>query len=483
MLGDTFAPFVDAMRIISILLVLLPSLAAAATSSRVPGQLARLAKEYLRRNVGLERAKVRILEREKDSAALRRSKSWSLGMRSSYRDGNLQTLSFLPEPSGSGRHLRHHFSIAKDFRWGGRLSMDKTLSRSFGGEKLHGIVQQVSYRQDLGENFFGRSFAKGVDVSESLRHLAEIDFRKARRRGLLELVRVYTQAEAQKAVVGLQGKAEARARALKKFVRRGVQDGLKSQVELYRAEGNIHLQRERSETARRRLESLLQELSTFLHRAVAREEIAGWPGQRGTPEKFVGAGSLDVAAEQERARMLRHRREENGYQFWPQVSFVVGKKSNGMDLDRSRAYYGGSLFKSPYREYYTGVEVTWPIGNESQRVERSRIEALESVTRAHIGRHQEGFTGYMGHLEKRLSFLGKSIESAKKRKILARKIVQELRGFYRKGKADLERVIRAEEELIETEKNFVRHLAQRDYLFCELAFLYGNTESYITEDK
>ena len=82
-------------------------------------------------------------------------------------------------------------------------------------------------------------------------------------------------------------------------------------------------------------------------------------------------------------------------------------------------------------------------------------------------------------LLRKIETLNRNIKSAIIRKKMAKKVLNEYSKLYNKGRADLDSLIRSEENLINTEKIYIKYISDRDIARFNLAYLYGTIGSFI----
>src|SRR5690606_38195973 len=86
-------------------------------------------------------------------------------------------------------------------------------------------------------------------------------------------------------------------------------------------------------------------------------------------------------------------------------------------------------------------------------------------------------------LRKKKSIVESNIDSSRQRKEIATQVLREYNRLYKLGRADLDQLIRAEENLILREISYISYLADREIIVSELASLYGILEKYLINKK
>ena len=452
--------------------------------------LPQLAHEYVQNNATLKEVRNRITSAEWDTTLLKASKTWNLGYTPFHRDDNLQTLS--PFSPTSSQTTEHVFSLTKDFEWGGKLILGKRLSHfqqernsAFFNSNLdtHSFTHEIRYRQNLGADLLGRIFRKEKTISQQRHQLARREYRQHLQGGLLALAQSYANTRLQRSLTLLQREALKRAKAIKNFVRKRVRDGLREKVDLYRAQSNVHLQQEQIYSALKNLDASLERLSSTLHRKVLAGEIEYYrlAPKHKLPQGDPTTHNADIRTLTQRQQILEQQLIKVRHEFFPRISLDLGHKTNAVDDKQSQTWKDGHFFTSKHQAQEIFLAINWPIGNAPQRALRSKLRATQSTIDAQKTRLAQSIALRAEAIKKQIGHLEKNITLSQKRKKLAYNIVNEMNRLYRKGKSNLEQVIRAQEDLIRTQTGFVRHLAERDILYYSLLHLHGTLDQHLLD--
>ena len=452
--------------------------------------LTQLAQEYVQNNASLRDSRQRIYSAGQDTALLKATKTWALGYTPVHRRDTLQTLSpFAPTKSTT---FEHAFSLTKDFTWGGSLSLTKRLTHleqdrnpMFFREEpkldTHRFTHEIRYRQNLGADFFGRTFRQERFTSEQRHKLAQREYQKILQGGLLGLSQSYTQVRLQRSLVHLQREAHKRAKAFNAFVRKRVKDGLREKVDLYRSESNIYLQKEQVNSALQNLVSSLERLSVSLHRQLKAREIKPFDEQekRTLPKGDPIVSNADLATITHQQQILELQLDKVGYEFLPRIGLNLGYQTNAVDPNQTETWKQGNLLNGEHNAVDIALTLNWPLGNAPQRALRSKLRSEKSTLNMRKERLTQNILLRSQQIKEQITHLENNIRTSKKREALAYKVVKELNRLYRKGRSDFDQVLRGEEELIRTQSAFVRHLAQRDILFYSLLHLHGILDKHL----
>ena len=167
------------------------------------------------------------------------------------------------------------------------------------------------------------------------------------------------------------------------------------------------------------------------------------------------------------------------YAFFPQIKLDASYKTNDYDADSGSTAFKEGVIGSKHKESSVGVTVTWPIGFKSDEVEKAKVKVQLSSAQMEQQKLKRSFEQNVSFLKSRLNLLEINISSALNRVKLANRVLVEYNKLYNLGRADIDQVIRAEEDLINTEKSFVQYLANRDSLLANMATLFGSLKDYV----
>lgn len=443
-----------------------------------------MAKELLENNSSILQAKTNIEAAKYDADLLKANKNWSISYIPSYSDSNLKqfTLPSTPDVSTTS----HTFLLTKKLEWGGELNFSKSLVKNAGDNSNYLFVQGINYSQDLGANFLGRLFYKDVRIAENKNHIATINEKQEIQNQLLNLTRQYSNARLYKGIISLEEKAKKRAVKRLKLVRRRVRDGVREKVDLYRAQALVQLHEEQIRNAMMGLEKATNELSNLLHRKVKEDTLKSYSFEHKVSftmpvGKLLNNNEILILKEQE--GLLAARLEKINNQMFPKINLEMGYKTNAIEATRNQAYKAGRLGGGDNREKKIALSLSFPIGHGSQKNRRSKIKSQLNLSKMQQVKTAHNIKEMSKRLSKNIYYINENISSAKKRRELSIKALNELNNLYKKGIVGIDSVISMEEELILLEKSFVNYLANRDMAAYNLAYLYGELNDYILGDQ
>jgi len=453
-------------------------------SSVADAALKNLVEEYLKSNSTVLKSKAQISTSFLNISSVEAQKIWSLSYAGKKEDDNLeQVSSFATRNTETTTHL---LSLGKGFKWGGEFALNNTLIKykaPTSAQASNGFVQGIKYTQDLGANFLGRSFYSELKAAELTHDSTEAQVKHSLQSSLYGFATTYSQAKLNLSLLKLQEAALERAKRRKELIRKRVRDGLKEKVDLIQASIELLAAEEQVKTAQMRRKTSLEALSNALHRDVTRKEVEPFDARildmRTIP---VGnsSGNLEISTLEKKAQALKTSKDKVDYSFWPTVNAGLEYNVNDYDNQKSTAIDEGMLTGSRNAtETILSLNAVWTFGNESQKIARAKNNIELKTTEMEKEKLKINFSKSEESLLAQLELLEKNLKSVKDRKDLALKALKEMTKLYNRGRADLDQVIRAEESLINTERNFIQYLAEREGMIFRLASLYGTLEEYL----
>jgi outer membrane protein TolC len=256
------------------------------------------------------------------------------------------------------------------------------------------------------------------------------------------------------------------------LVSKRVKDGLREQVDLMQAQMTEISAKEAVKSAQNEFTTVLEEIAVILHRPVLENDIKTFSKESFSPV----AGSLDqnlVFASmkaKEQLQELSLKNAENS--IMPTVTLEASYETNNYDLSSGEAISGGRLGEDN-DVWKLGLNATWAIGLESERSEKE-IQSIERQKAIYqLGKVSRNNLQLEKSFKSKLAVLEQNLKSAAKRNELAHKVLKEYNRLYSRGRASLDQVINAEEELIRTQSDYARYRAQYGTLVLRMHNLYG----------
>lgn len=468
---------VNSVKLLLSVLLILSSLTASAA-------MRDMVQEYLESNSAVLKSKAQIESSFLNISSVESQKIWSLSYSGSKEKDNLEPFSALA--TRDTLTTTHFLSLGKGFNWGGNLAVNNTLfsyDSPSSTQTTNGFTQGFSYTQDLGANFLGRNFYSDLETAEQTHASTKALVQHSVQASLYNFATAYSQAKLNISLLKLQEAAKIRAKRRKELIQRRVRDGLKEKVDLIQARIELLASEEQVKTAQMQRKVSLVSLSNALHREVSRKEVEVFDIKvldMNSIPAGNSSGNLEIISLEKKIKALESSKSKTDHTFWPTVNAGLEYNVNDYDSQKSTAIDEGMLLGSRKSdETKLSLNLLWTIGNESQKVARAKNNIELKTTEMETSKLKLNFLKTEDSLLTQIQLLEKNLVSVKSRKQLAKKALKEMTKLYNRGRADLDQVIRAEESLINTERNFVQYLAQREGLIYRLASLYGTLGEYL----
>ena len=443
-----------------------------------------LVEEYLSNNSSVLKSKAQIQSSFLNISSVEAQKIWSLTYSGVKEKDNLEQLSAFSTRDTST--TTHFLSLGKGFNWGGEFALNNTLLKyetPTSIQPTNGFSQGFSYTQDLGANFLGRSYYSELNTAKETHASTKSQVQHGLQASLYGFATTYSQVKLNPSLLKLQEAARERAKRRKELIRRRVRDGLKEKVDLIQARIELLAAEEQVKTAKMQRKISMESLSNSLHRDVSRKEVEPFDA-RVLDMKSIPAGdssgNLEIRSLEKKAAALKLSKDQVDYSFWPKVNAGLEYNVNDYNTEKSTAVDEGNLLCSKDNdETKLSLNIVWSIGSESQKVARAKNNIELKVAEMETKKLKLNFLKSEESLLTQIELLEKNLVSVKSTKELAKKALKEMTKLYNRGRADLDQVIRAEESLINTERDFVQYLSHRENLIYKLASLYGTLEEYL----
>lgn len=462
---------------------------------KAEGAISLLVKEFMTNNIKVLKNNSEIQTSKYNHLLVKEKRPWSLTYDYGYLDNFLDSTS----STFNSQNLitkSHSVGIGREFIWGGALSFDNTFTKIDRSRYSTAILgtdnpvvyefnQSIGYSQSLGKNLFGREEFAELRASENLYEFnkARLDFDSEVE--LRKFYKNYILVQLNKSLDKLYAQAYIRAIKRKEYIKKRVKDGIREKVDLYQAKYNEISQREILYTNKKRTQNSLEGISNLLHREVSLKEVLPISLYKVDRNLFKRSGwknNKSLKTLDKKADYLKENLKKNEYGVFPEITLSGQYKSNKYDEDSGTARSNGSLGNAA-DELIVGLNLTWTIGQKLQELEASKSRVDLYVAGIERQKIEKNLNNTESSLRKKKSIVEKNINSATQRKHFATKVLKEYYRLYKLGRADLDQVIRAEEDLIATEISYVNYLANREDLIAELASLYGVLEKYLINKK
>ena len=443
--------------------------------------LSRLSNEYINSGSDNESKRMDLQVNELNKDLVYESKPWVLSAESSMVSSTLVTSTALPSDYDSSSY---EIGISKDLFSGTSLSFNNSLSdyeNNLNATSSNtGFTQSLTLSQDLWKNFLGRNDKLDREIADKTYAFQKKATDAAITGNLFTFVNEYLQVKVSKAIVELQRLTVKRAKERLDLIQRRVRDGLSEKVDLYSAQTRNYAAKENLRTEQINLESNLESLSKKLHRRVLENEVEAYKIQ-GESELSKVEGSIeenqDLQTSLEQIKYLNSTFNQKENTVYPSLSLAGSYSSNSYQSNGSPISNGA--LGTDDSELAVGLTLSWNVGSVTEKIakESSSIELNKAkmINRKQLLtlKQQETF------LSRRIVEVENLLETALKRLKIAKKTLKEYNRLYTRGRANLDQVIRSEEDLITTQVSYVRYLVRRDNYYSSQAFLYGKLNKAI----
>ncbi len=455
-------------------------------SLSVHASLSDLTKEFIDVNSSVQTNKTNIELSRLGLRAVEVSKSWALTGSGTYADSNLEPAFSFSSTVTDTKTTKSSVALSKSSFWGGEFSFSNTLNSIESGStgtKTNGFSQTISYSQDIGANFLGRNDKLDIEIADATYKATKMSAASLIEADLFTFASAYSAARLRKSLYDMQKRAMDRALKREILVKRRVKDGLRERVDLYSAKAQTLTTKEEVQNAKANFLISLDSISQSVHRVVKDNEVDSFNFKsnnfaylpKGELTKNKSVQTLDL-----QIKSLKSKVHQDTNNIFPSISLDTSYSSNDYDAKSSEALSNG-IIGSDANEVSIGVNVTWTIGNEAQKNAKAINNIQLKLAQHKFDKTKVNISQTEKLFKERISLINLNLKSVTERRELVIKKLNEYNRLYKRGRADLEQVIRAEEDLINTEISFARYLSSREGLIYGLAGLYGTLTSELTQ--
>ena len=451
-------------------------------STTSSASLSKLSNEYVNAGSDNESTRMDLEINEVSRDLVNESRPWTLSADSSYKSSTLESsATLLPSDSKSNDY---EIGIAKDFFTGTNLSFTNTLSDYTNNisttSNNTGFTQSLSISQDLWKNFLGRNDKLDLTIAEETYNFQKQNTSAVIETNLFTFVSNYLEVKVNLALVELQKLTVDRAKKRLNLIQRRVRDGLSEKVDLFSAQTRNLGAKENLRSNKINLEASLEELSKKLHRHVGANEVEAYKIQiQSELSKVEGQieDNQNLQASLKQISYLQSTLDQKENTLYPSLKLAGSYTTNNYESNGSPIANG--VLGSENNQLAVGLNLTWNIGSIPEKLNKEAssisLNKAKMVNRKRLLslKQQETF------LKRRVVEVEALLVTALKRLKIAEKTLKEYNRLYTRGRANLDQVIRAEEDLIVTQESYVRYLLRRDSYYASQAYLYGNLKKAI----
>lgn len=443
-----------------------------------------LLKDFLENNKKLKSADLAPDLAQKQVDILWGSKQWYLNLsggknvtdsRSAQRPGNDFATGVFDNLNGS---------IFKTFSWGGELSFNNRLN-ILDNDAGQLFIQDFSYKQNLGNDFFGIKFRNEVSAAEYNAQKVASQIKDVDQSLLQQFYMTYNSARLNKTFVERDLDAKKRAEVRRDSIKKRVNAGLLERVDLDKAQMGVMYAEEEVKSSKMKLEKDLQDLSSQLSRMVKEDEIPAYAFD-GTklPADIIGSLERNYKIEEIKYELssLDKTLQKINMDFIPEIQVQVSFVTNGSGAEFSDTVRGNNLWDADHKNFSGAVSLVMPLGWEVNR-------AIKSAKQIEINQKTYDLDFLMNELinmekglKERIALIRKNISSGVERRVISVKALDDTNKLYNRGRTYLDNVLISEETLTNTEKSIAGYIFNLEALIAQQAILYGKLkENLLTE--
>jgi outer membrane protein len=441
-----------------------------------------LSKEYLNSSHEIKKAETEVKLKKLAFELEDYKRPMAFSFMTNMKDSNLEQSPFTKAPAQQ-ESKTHILALTKNTIWGGELTLSGTMVDFENAQyTLKSYDQSLSYKQDLGRNFFGRNDFLSLDAAKEDVEVAQVAYESEKSKNLLAFISSYLAMKRDITLLGLQNLALDRAQKRLNLVKRQVKDGLKERVDLYSSQTSLNQQKELLNDRRSSLYASIMALEAKLERKVNAKEVRAYDLKKVNmpelPTKKIDQ-NLNLQMLERKIQYLSLMEKSADNSIFPSISLEGEYETN--NYDQTQTPISDGTFGSDNNSKSVSLTISMPIGFEIEK----RNLRMARVNKMHAEYEKKLLVKQLdtniAKLKSTLEYLDNNIKSVINRYRLAKKTVDEYFSLYNKGRANLDQVIRAEEALIQTEQSFVQYINQRDIQYYTLLDLYGDLEAIVSK--
>ena len=454
-------------------------------STAYAGPVATMLKEFMDKNIQMEKLKLDYHLIDLDFQSTDASKPWNLGLEASQIDSKLESAS----PSANDTLAKaFEGTLSKSFFSGTTLSLGAGMTqydltaRSSGTEtKYSEGIQSLSLSQDIGRNFFGIQDRADLNMALLGKEAGQVALNKGTQAQALNFYSALLKASLSRSMVAFSEEAHRRGVQHTALVRVRVRDGLREKVDLYQVEMTERSLAENVLSAKKEYQDASTELSALLQRKVLDQEIIDLMQEKIAHRKVSSIAwdqSMDAELLEKELETLKLGVKKANSGLIPTIKLNASFKNNALDDGSSKALSESTLGGSD-REMVVGVALNWNIGSELESINKQKASAQLMYKEAELVAQQKAYELEISKIENQLSLIDQQIDSSLEKMKLASQVLAEYTRLYNQGRADLDRLIDAESSLINTQNGHISYLFSRELLAANLLYIDNELIQYL----
>ena len=378
----------------------------------------------------------------------------------------------------------HSWTLSKDFLFGTTLSYKKSktdyyLDSAKKSRYEYGTTLTIS--QNLGQDFFGISHRKALESASYHAKGVQALSKDQVERLLIHFYSTFVSIRIQKTMVSLSNETLKRAKRRTSLIRKRVRDGIRRKVDLYQAQMLEMKSLEDLKNAKMVLDDSLAQMSDLLGRKVLGKEVDDLAFRRLPSLRTASrANSYELLAKKMELEKAKRDLDKSMYAMLPVIKLTGSYRYNDWDYDKAMARGKGGYGENQ-KKTTVAITASWPLLLAPQRVDLQMKKVSKMVAQRQLHAMENKFDNISESLLRQINLLEKNIGLSKKRQVLARKAVSEYNRLYKIGKAALDNVIQAEEDLSSSAKIYFGNLQKRELMRASFEQLNGNLKNYLIQ--
>lgn len=440
--------------------------------------LKHLSGELLKNNADLYRASAEKEKSQYDKDLLLSAYAFTFEGAANARFNQLATSSsvdFSPD-----QYINVDGALKYKMRWGGEIMWKGSLGNTktppflnFAESSLNHFSHTLTLSQDLSQNLFGKKLNMQVMLTDEAAIRANLKEKEVMDKLLLDLALKYISAQVKSEMVLLQQEALRRTNKRKVLIDNRVKDGLNEQVDFLDAQIRVSMARERLDLVKLDFDEALHALGLLIHRKVVAAEISKMVNRQWALGSMEFKQNATLLALKSQMKMVKSSMNILQRDFLPMIKSHLSYQTNQYNESIWESFSGG-LPGSDNHQYIIGLSLSFPIDNKMNEIKKQKL-VIDKMNLQHQKKKlQINLDQYGGLLARKLKTFNSVIKNFRLRKALAEKKLKEYNNLYLQGRADLDQVIRAEEELINADLLSLSTLAKKLGLIYNYYFLNGN---------
>lgn len=434
-----------------------------------------LLKDFLENNKKIKSADLAPDLAQKQVDILWGTKQWYLNLSGGKNVTESRSAQRPEDDFAVGLFNNYNASIFKTFSWAGELSFNNRINLlNTNNTKL--FIQDISYKQNLGNDFFGMRFRDEVAAAEYNAQKVAAQIKDVDQSLLQQFYMTYNSARLNKTLLERDLEAKKRAEVRRDSIKKRVNAGLLEKVDLQKGIMGVMYAEEEVKSSQMKLEKDLEDLSSQLSRRVKEDEIPPYSFD-GTklPSDLTGSLERNYKVEELKYELssLDKTLQKINMDFIPEIQAQGSWATNGSGATWSESLAGHNLYDSDNVKFSGAISLVMPLGWEVNR-------ALKATKQIEINQKTYDLDYLMNELinmekglKERISLIRRNISSGIERRLISIQALEETNKLYNRGRTYLDNVLISEETLTNTEKGIAGYIFNLEALIAQQAILYG----------